>query len=136
MAELGDLGIAVLLVTHNVLEAEKAVDRLAIIDNGRLLAEGTPSSMKAGDRGQLRLQVMLVPGGADPELPGFVKRSTRVGHNLMAVVDDAAASHAIGWAQDLVGTGAAEEYALTATSLAVAYLVLTGHRSSDGGEQG
>lgn len=134
--ELGDLGIAVLLVTHNVLEAEKAVDRLAIIDNGRLLAEGTPSSMKAGDRGQLRLQVMLVPGGADPELPGFVKRSTRVGHNLMAVVDDAEASHAIGWAQDLVGTGAAEEYALTATSLEDAYLELTGHGSSDGGEQG
>ncbi len=106
--ELGDLGIAVLLVTHNVLEAEKAVDRLAIIDNGRLLAEGTPSSMKAGDRGQLRLQVMLVPGGADPELPGFVKRSTRVGHNLMAVIDDVEASHAIGWAQDLVGTGVAE----------------------------
>ena len=35
--ELGNLGVAVFLVTHNVLEAEKAVDRLAIIDNGRLL---------------------------------------------------------------------------------------------------
>lgn len=134
--ELGNLGIAVLLVTHNVLEAEKAVDRLAIIDNGRLLAEGTPSSMKAGDRGQLRLQLMLVPGCGDPELPGFVKRSTRVGHNLMAVVDDAEASHAIGWAQDLVGSGAAEEYALTATSLEDAYIEMTGHGSSEVGEKG
>ena len=134
--ELGNLGTAVLLVTHNVLEAEKAVDRLAIIDNGRLLAEGTPSSMKAADRGQLRLQLMLVPGRADPELPGFVKRSTRFGHNLMAVVDEAEASHAIGWAQDLVGTGAAEEYALTATSLEDAYVQMTGHGSSDSDEQG
>ena len=39
---LGDAGVAVLLVTHNVMEAEKAVDRLAVIDRGRLLAEGTP----------------------------------------------------------------------------------------------
>ncbi len=127
--ELGNLGVAVFLVTHNVLEAEKAVDRLAIIDNGRLVAEGTPASMKADDRGNLRLQLMLAPGSSDPELPGFVRRSVRVGHNLMAVIDEAEAPHAIGWAQELVGSGAAEEYALTATSLEDAYLRLTGHGS-------
>ncbi len=134
--DLGNLGVAVLLVTHNVLEAEKAVDRLAIIDNGRLLAEGTPSSMKANDRGHLRLQLMLTPGRDDPELPGFVRRATRVGHNLMAVIDDAEASHAIGWAQELIGTGVAEEYALSATSLEDAYIQLTGHGSADGDETG
>ena len=37
---LGEAGTAVLLVTHNVLEAEKSVDRLAIINEGRLIAEG------------------------------------------------------------------------------------------------
>jgi len=135
--ELGNLGVAVFLVTHNVLEAEKAVDRLAIIHNGRLLAEGTPASMKADDRGQLRLQLMLAPGSNDPELPAFVRRSTRVGHNLIAVVDEAEASHAMGWAQELAGTGVAEEYALGATSLEDAYLRLTGHgpRVSANGEE-
>ena len=78
--------------------------------------------MKADDRGQLRLQLMLAPGSNDPELPAFVRRSTRVGHNLIAVVDEAEASHAMGWAQELVGTGVAEEYALGATSLEDAYL--------------
>ena len=58
---LGERGCAVLLVTHNVMEAEKSVDRLAIISAGRLIAEGTPSSLKADDRGHLRLQVMLGP---------------------------------------------------------------------------
>jgi ABC-2 type transport system ATP-binding protein len=53
---LGSHGCAVLLVTHNVLEAEKSVDRLAVIHQGKLVAEGTPSSMKAADRSQLRLQ--------------------------------------------------------------------------------
>ena len=134
--ELGNVGVAVLLVTHNVLEAEKAVDRLAIIDNGRLLAEGTPSSMKASDRGQLRLQLMLAPGRDAPEPPAFVRRSTRAGHTLVAVVDDVAAAHAIRWAQQLVGAGVAEEYALSATSLEDAYLRLTGHGSANSDEAG
>jgi ABC-2 type transport system ATP-binding protein len=130
--DLGSLGVAVLLVTHNVLEAEKAVDRLAIIDGGRLLAEGTPSSMKAVDRGHLRVQLMLAPGSRAPEVPAFVRRSTQAGHNLTAVIDEAEASRAIGWAQALVGSGVAEEYALTATSLEDAYMQLTGHGSAEG----
>jgi ABC-2 type transport system ATP-binding protein len=129
--ELGNFGAAVLLVTHNVLEAEKSVDRLAIIDNGRLLAEGTPSSMKAGDRGHLRLQLMLAPGSQAPDLPGFARRSALAGHNLMVVIDEADAAHAINWAQRVIGAGAAEEYALSATSLEDAYIDLTGHRSAD-----
>jgi ABC-2 type transport system ATP-binding protein len=38
---LGEQGCAVFLVTHNVMEAERSVDRLAIIAAGRLIAEGT-----------------------------------------------------------------------------------------------
>ena len=40
-------GSAVLLVTHNVVEAERSVDRLAILDEGRSIVEGTPASLKA-----------------------------------------------------------------------------------------
>jgi ABC-2 type transport system ATP-binding protein len=123
---LGDAGVAVLLVTHNVMEAEKAVDRLAVIDRGRLLAEGTPSSLKAEDRGRLRLQVMLAPRSETPQLPPFVEHHTRVGHNLMTVVAEAQAVHAVGWAQELIGLGLAEEYALGATTLEDVYIRLTG----------
>ena len=123
---LGDAGVAVLLVTHNVMEAEKAVDRLAVIDRGRLLAAGTPSSLKAEDRGRLRLQVMLAPRAETPDLPPFVQHHTRVGHNLMTVVAEAEAAHAIGWAQELIGIGMAEEYALGATTLEDVYIRMTG----------
>jgi len=123
---LGDAGVAVLLVTHNVMEAEKAVDRLAVIDRGRLLAEGTPSSLKAEDRGHLRLQLMLAPRAETPELPPFVRHHTRVGHNLMTVVAEDEAAHAIGWAQELIGLRLAEEYALGATTLEDVYIRLTG----------
>ena len=47
---LADQGSAVLLVTHNVLEAERSVDRLAIIDRGKVIGSGTPGSMKNGWR--------------------------------------------------------------------------------------
>jgi ABC-2 type transport system ATP-binding protein len=125
--ELGDRGIAVLLVTHNVLEAEKAVDRVAIIDNGRLLAEGTPSAMKAASRGQVRLQLMIAPGRDAPHAPPFARRSALAGHTLMAVLDEADAADGIKWAQQAVARGVAEEYALGATSLEDAYIELTGH---------
>ena len=123
---LGDQGIGVLLVTHNVLEAEKAVDRLAILDEGRILADGTPSSLKASDRGRLRLQVMLPPGGETPLLPEFVEDHTRVRNNLLTVIPERDASHGIHWAQGLIDQGRAEEYALGATTLEDVYIRLTG----------
>ena len=127
---LGDEGAAVFLVTHNVMEAEKSVDRLAVINEGRLVAEGTPSSLKAGDRGRLRLQLMMVPGEEDPEFPSLVHTHARVGHNLVTVIDEAAASDGIAWAQQLMARGVAEEYALGATTLEDIYIRLTGHTST------
>jgi ABC-2 type transport system ATP-binding protein len=129
-------GVAVALVTHNVLEAEKAVDRLAIVDNGRLVAEGTPSSLKADTRGRLRLQVMLMPGTGTPEIPVFVERHSRVGNNLVAVIRDGDAAAGIAWAQELVDAATAEEYALGATTLEDVYIRLTGHSALDEPELG
>ncbi len=128
---LGDQGSSVLLVTHNVLEAEKSVDRLAIINDGRLIAEGTPSSLKSEDRGRMRLQLMVVPGRPTPEMPVFVENHTRVGNNVMTVIAETDSAHGIGWAQELVGLGVIEEYALAATTLEDVYIRLTGHTSED-----
>ncbi|MFZ0014029.1 MAG: ABC transporter ATP-binding protein [Acidimicrobiia bacterium] len=125
-------GSAVFLVTHNVLEAEKSVDRLAVINEGRLIAEGTPSSLKAGDRQRMRMLVMLVPGMPDPVEPGFVMASTRVGHNLATVIAEDDVGKAIEWAHGLIVSGIAEEYALGATSLEDVYIRLTGEVSAIG----
>jgi ABC-2 type transport system ATP-binding protein len=128
---LGAQGCAVLLVTHNVLEAEKSVDRLAVINKGRLLAEGTPSSMKSADRSQLRLQLMLAPGAATPQLPAWAGPAMRVGHNLVTNIAETDASVAITWAAEMTRLGIAEEYALAAMSLEDAYIRLTSHMSDD-----
>jgi ABC-2 type transport system ATP-binding protein len=124
---LGEQGCAVVLVTHNVLEAEKSVDRLGVILDGRLVAEGTPSSLKSDDRGHLRLQLMLTPGSVTPPVPQWVRQHVRVGNNLVTTIDEVDAPHAIGWAVELMELGVAEEYALGATTLEDVYIRLTGH---------
>lgn len=42
-----DYGITVLLSSHNMLEVEHICDRVALINKGRLVAEGTPTELKA-----------------------------------------------------------------------------------------
>jgi ABC-2 type transport system ATP-binding protein len=129
---LGAQGCSVLLVTHNVLEAEKAVDRLALIASGRLVAEGTPSSLKAADRAQMRLQVMLAPGVETPELPAWGGAPVRVGNNLVTTIAETDAPSGIAWAAGLIDSGVAEEYALGASSLEDAYIRLTSDIPTDG----
>ncbi len=52
----------------------------------------------------------------------------------MTVVAEAEAAHAIGWAQELIGLGLAEEYALGATTLEDVYIRLTGDVEAAGRE--
>ena len=42
-----EFGVTVLLTTHYIEEADALCDRIAIIDQGRIVAEGTPSELKA-----------------------------------------------------------------------------------------
>jgi ABC-2 type transport system ATP-binding protein len=43
---LRDLGLTVFLTTHYLEEADALCDRIAIIDNGEIVAEGTPDQLK------------------------------------------------------------------------------------------
>jgi ABC-2 type transport system ATP-binding protein len=45
--EVRNKGKTVLVTTHNMREAEELCDRIYIIDNGEIIAEGTPQSIKA-----------------------------------------------------------------------------------------
>ncbi len=48
IAGLTDAGKTVLLTTHYMFEADALCDRIAIIAQGRIVAEGTPQALKAG----------------------------------------------------------------------------------------
>jgi ABC-2 type transport system ATP-binding protein len=48
-----ELGLTVFLTTHYLEEADNLADRLAIIDQGRIVAEGTPDALKAAIGGDV-----------------------------------------------------------------------------------
>jgi ABC-2 type transport system ATP-binding protein len=63
----GDEQVTVLLTTHYLDEADRLADRLAIIDHGRVVVEGTPDELKAelhGDTIQIELDGPDVTGAA------------------------------------------------------------------------
>ena len=64
----GDEGLTVLLTTHYLEEADRLAGQLAIVDHGKIVAEGTPEALKAELRGD-SVHVELV----HPDLDGSVR---------------------------------------------------------------
>jgi len=88
-----DEGLTILLTTHYLEEADRLARRLAIIDRGRVVAEGTPEGLKAELRGDA-IQVELADeesaarlNGAMHEVPG-VREAAIDGATLRARADD------------------------------------------------
>lgn len=52
-------GLTCILVTHNLLEAEQVVQRVAIMRAGRIVALDTPVAMKLSTTGKVRLEFQL-----------------------------------------------------------------------------
>jgi ABC-2 type transport system permease protein len=52
-------GLTCILVTHNVFEAERVIQRVAVMQNGRFIAIGTPGDLKAQIGGKIRLEFTL-----------------------------------------------------------------------------
>ncbi len=51
-------GVTVLLVTHNVIEAETVLDRVAVMDRGRVIACDTPAGLKAMVADEVRVELV------------------------------------------------------------------------------
>jgi ABC-2 type transport system ATP-binding protein len=119
-------GVAVLLVTHNVLEAERSVDRLAILDHGTVIAEGTPAWMKSAVADDLRLELVLEPGTVLADVPPFVRHRVAAGSRLIASVSSSDAGEAVRWAAGLQRAGRVEEFGLAPANLEDVYVELVG----------
>jgi ABC-2 type transport system ATP-binding protein len=73
--ELASAGVTILLTTQYLDEADQLADRIAVLDHGRIVAEGTPAELKSripgghvrlhfADLGQLRSAVEFLPAAA------------------------------------------------------------------------
>lgn len=79
IADLRTDGLAVLVTTHDLEEAEKVADRVVIIDRGHVVASGSPAElMRAAGSGEIRFGA---PAGLD---------TAALGKALMVGVDEVA----------------------------------------------
>ena len=58
---LTKLGKTILLTTHYMDEAQHLADRIAVIDKGRIIAEGTPDTLGGRDEGKTKIRFTLPP---------------------------------------------------------------------------
>jgi ABC-2 type transport system ATP-binding protein len=123
---LVDMESTVLLVTHNVLEAERAVDRLAIVNKGKVVSSGTPASLKGDGRENMRFELVLEPRGVLPVLPAFLHNPVVTGRRLIGRLHEADIAAAIQWARGLKDHEVAEEYSVGPITLEDVYLSAVG----------
>ncbi|MFI0942011.1 ATP-binding cassette domain-containing protein [Streptomyces sp. NPDC021020] len=65
----GDEGLTILLTTHYLEEADRLAERIAIVDRGRVVAEGTPDELKGELHGDaVHVELRDAPGEVDARL--------------------------------------------------------------------
>jgi ABC-2 type transport system ATP-binding protein len=69
LENLTSLGKTILLTTHYMDEAQHLADRIAIIDHGKIVAEGTPETLGGRADGKSVIRFGLPPGVGAEELP-------------------------------------------------------------------
>jgi ABC-2 type transport system ATP-binding protein len=111
-------GSSVLLVTHNVAEADRAVDRLVIMDGGRVVAQGRPSELRQAREVPLRLEAVAI--GIEP--PAFLVHGTRVGPRVVGGLRESDVEVALRWCREQQAAGVVEEYAIGPATLEDVYV--------------
>ncbi|GAA2079799.1 ABC transporter ATP-binding protein [Actinomadura alba] len=67
--DLRDAGTTIVLTTHYMDEAQALADRVAVISDGEIVAEGTPSTIGGRDIARARIRFALPDGCSVAELP-------------------------------------------------------------------
>jgi ABC-2 type transport system ATP-binding protein len=111
-----DAGTAVLLATHHLDEADALADRIAVIADGRLIADGPPSAIRARVAGfSLRVRTALSPDALQG-LPAVTRVTPRGADTTLMSTDARATLQALFAAdpdlRDFDVTGATLEDAL------------------------
>jgi ABC-type multidrug transport system ATPase subunit len=123
-------GRTIILVTHNVLEAERVIERVGIVRHGKIIALGTPGELKERVDQRIHLELTLAPG--------FEERS-----GVFSVLGDATAvtnrqwvvlvprdglERAVGRVMSEIGLDALDDFRILTPSLEDVYLELAGER--------
>ena len=136
---LAGQGTTVLLCTQYLDEADQLADGIAVIDNGKVIAEGTPSQLKASV-GRGALHVRLLDPEERPRAEGVLSRALDAAVRLEA--DPAGLSAACPPNPESAAEAIAElsrsgiaiaDFSLGQPSLDEVFLALTGHPADEDG---
>jgi daunorubicin resistance ABC transporter ATP-binding subunit len=130
IGELVDQGATVLLTTQYLEEADQLADRVAVVDEGRIIAEGTPAQLKEGI-GRTMLELEFTDEWACGRALAMLERHPvrRRGTELEITLDTPRAVIEVLGGLDSRGIEP-ERLAVRGPSLDDVFLSLTGHRAT------
>ncbi len=125
-------GTTVVLVTHNVLEAEAVLDRVAVLDRGRVIACDTLGGLKALVSDEVRLDLVwrTDPPCDEPAVAALRARAEVTGRRWHVRLPAADAREALGRLTSGPALAALDDFTLATPTLEDVYLALGG-RDSD-----
>jgi ABC-2 type transport system ATP-binding protein len=134
--ELSSLGKTVLLTTHFMDEAQSLANRIAVLVDGRIVAEGTPADVIARHTVETSIRVRLADGVAEPP-PGLGLAPVAGSAGEAAGSLETRTSNPVPLLNELTGWALSESVAIEAIevarpSLEDVYLALTGRRQDEG----
>ncbi|MFC1416863.1 ABC transporter ATP-binding protein [Streptacidiphilus cavernicola] len=123
-----ELGATVLLVTHNVIEAETVLDRVAVVDEGRIIACDTPGRLKALVDGDVRLDLVWREEAPQhlPPVAALAARAVRNGRRWTVRATPEEARELVAEVTSGPAFAALDDFSLTTPSLEDVYLLLGG----------
>jgi ABC-2 type transport system ATP-binding protein len=128
-------GTTLLLTTQNLDEADRLASEIAVIDQGRVIARGTPDELKdrvGGERLEIRVADAASAGQAASALASIADERAEIAGEIVTVGvrrRDGAIVEAVR-ALDRAGV-AVEDIALRRPTLDDVFLALTGHAAED-----
>ncbi|MFI9252266.1 ABC transporter ATP-binding protein [Streptomyces sp. NPDC053069] len=121
-------GTTVLLVTHNVIEAETVLDRVAVIDRGRVIACDTPAGLKEQVAGEVRVELVWREQAPleVPEVAVLRERAVESGRRWTLRLGPEEARAAVATVTGGAAFAALDDFTLATPSLEDVYLALGG----------
>jgi ABC-2 type transport system ATP-binding protein len=130
--DLAAAGVTILLTTQYLDEADELADRIAVLDRGRIVAEGTPEELKRRiPGGHVRLRFAGQPAlrAAAALLDGAELDEERLVLRVSGNGDVASLRHLLGQLDD--HRIAVEELSIHSPDLDDVFFAVTGHQTTD-----
>ncbi|MFF4322222.1 ABC transporter ATP-binding protein [Streptomyces sp. NPDC001568] len=121
-------GATVLLVTHNVIEAETVLDRVAVVDHGKVIACDTPSGLRAMVSDEVRLELVwrTAPPLDVPAVAALAPAAAESGRRWVLRLPQDEARAAVAAVTGGPAFAALDDFTLATPSLEDVYLALGG----------